>query len=134
MVEKTLVDSGERLRNLLPTFAELRRIARGLVTRSATFCRLVLVRIKASPSANPFIEVDHLLPIWSGIDPADRAALRTFEMRADIVPIPFRQIIQLYRRPVPAAGTRITLGRPDTVDQMVVKPSALAFDGEPLDQ
>jgi hypothetical protein len=60
-----------------------------------------------SRSTNPLIEVDHLAPIIPGIDVADRAAFRATKVRADIAPVPIRQIGKLQRRVVPAHGAAL---------------------------
>jgi hypothetical protein len=49
------------------------------------------------------------------------------QMRADIVPVPVREHCA-------SRGPAVTIGAPDAVDGMVLKPSAFMSAGRPFDQ
>jgi hypothetical protein len=73
---------------------------------------------RAKPtSANTLAVIDDLTPIRPRIDPAHTTALRAFQMRTDILPLPIRQAIQRHRRPMPAARPWIAIRRPYAIDQ-----------------
>ena len=59
-----------------------------------------------SLSAHTFVEVDHLGPVRPRIDPTNAAALRTFQVGADVVPRPFGKAIE----PPEVAGVQIRDG------------------------
>jgi hypothetical protein len=72
---------------------------------------------KRVKSANALVEVDHFGPVRPRIDPANAAAFRTFQVRADIWPRPFGKAIERNSGVVPAPLAWIANGRANAVDQ-----------------
>jgi hypothetical protein len=64
-------------------------------------------------SSDALLKIDNLTPIKPRINPTDRSALRAFQVRRYIVPIPFGQIGKLQPAGMMAAATL----RPKAVDQ-----------------
>lgn len=64
--------------------------------------------------ANTLAEVDDFAPVRTRINPANAAALRALEMRANVVPVPVRQVVEIDLGPMPASRS---VRRPDAIHQ-----------------